>query len=194
MKPHFFRSQTAFRSWLEKHHASARELIVGFRHVGSGRPSITYPEARDEALCFGWIDGIRRNHDPTSYTVRFTPRNPNSVWSRVNLGRIEALTAEGRMRPAGVRVFEARDPKKAERYSFENPHRDLDAAAKRTFKANRKAWAWFAAQAPSYRRPATWWVMSAKKEETRARRLAGLIAASARGEKAPPFQISRKKG
>ena len=193
MTPKFFRTQAAFHAWLETHHASTRELIVGFRHVGSGKPSITYPEARDEALCFGWIDGIRRNHDATSYTVRFTPRNPNSVWSRVNLGRIEALTAEGRMRPAGVRVFEARDPRKAELYSFENPHRDLGAAATRTFKANPKAWAWFKAQAPSYRRPATWWVMSAKREETRARRLTVLIASSARGEKAPPFQIGRKK-
>ncbi len=191
MTPRFFRTQAAFHAWLERRHARDRELIVGFYHVGSGKPSITYPEARDEALCFGWIDGVRRNYDATSYTVRFTPRNPNSVWSRVNLGRVKALTAEGRMRPAGLRVFEARDPRKAELYSFENPHRALDATATRAFKANRKAWAWFAAQAPSYRRPAAWWVMSAKKEETRARRLRLLIESAARGRKAPPFILER---
>ncbi len=193
MTPRFFRTQAAFRAWLESNHESARELVVGLRHVGSGVPSITYPEARDEALCFGWIDGIRRNHDATSYTVRFTPRKRDSVWSRVNLGRVKALKAAGRMRAAGLRVFEARDPKKAELYSFENPHRDLDAKATRRFKANRKAWAWFAAQAPSYRRPAMWWVTSAKREETRARRLAELIASAARGEKAAPFRIGRRK-
>ena len=193
MTPRFFRTQAAFRAWLERHHQSRRELLVGFFHVGSGKPSITYPQARDEALCFGWIDGVRRNHDATSYTVRFTPRKTDSTWSRVNIGRVTELKAEGRMRPAGLRVFEARDPKRAELYSFENPHRDLDAAATRTFKANRKAWAWFAVQAQSYRRPAMWWVMAAKKEETRARRLAELIASAARGEKAPPFQIGRKK-
>jgi uncharacterized protein YdeI (YjbR/CyaY-like superfamily) len=193
MKPRFFRNQAAFRTWLARHHRSKRELLVGFFHVGSGKPSIMYPQARDEALCFGWIDGVRRNHDATSYTVRFTPRKADSTWSRVNIGRVKELRAEGRMAPAGLRAFEARDPKKAELYSFENPHRDLDAAAMRTFKANRKAWAWFAAQAPSYRRPAMWWVMAAKKEETRARRLTVLIASAARGEKAPPFQIGRKK-
>ncbi len=193
MKPKFFRTQAAFRAWLELHHAQDRELLVGFRHVGSGKPSVTYPEARDEALCFGWIDGVRRNYDATSYTVRFTPRKANSLWSRVNLARVKALTAEGRMRPAGLAIFEARDPKKAELYSFENPHRGLDAAATRTFKANRRAWAWFAAQTPSYRRPAAWWVMSAKKEETRARRLKLLIESAERGEKAPPFNIARKR-
>lgn len=193
MKPTFFKSQTAFRAWLARHHASERELQVGFHHVGSGKGGITYPEARDEALCFGWIDGIRRNYDATSYTIRFTPRKPDSTWSAVNLGRVRELKAQGRMKAPGLRVFEARDPKKAELYSFENPHRDLDAAATRTFKANRKAWAWFAAQAPSYRRPAVWWVMAAKREQTRAKRLTVLIASAARGEKAPPFQIGRKK-
>jgi uncharacterized protein YdeI (YjbR/CyaY-like superfamily) len=193
MKPTFFKDLAAFRAWLAQHHAQEHELLVGFYHVGSGKGGLTYPDARDEALCFGWIDGIRKNHDANSYTIRFTPRNPDSIWSRVNLGRITALTDAGRMRPAGLRVFEARDPKKAELYSFENPHRDLDAAATRTFKANRKAWAWFAAQAPSYRRPAVWWVMAAKREQTRAKRLTVLIASAARGEKAPPFQIGRRK-
>jgi len=192
MEPRFFRSQTAFHTWLQRNHTSARELLVGFRHVGSGKPSITYPEARDEALCFGWIDGVRANYDTHSYTVRFTPRKPDSLWSRVNLGRVKALTAEGRMRPVGLRVFEARDPKKAELYSFENPRREFDAAATRAFKANRRAWTWFAAQAPWYRRTAAYWVMSAKREETRARRLAELIRSAAKGQRASPFLVARK--
>jgi len=191
--PKFFRTQAAFRAWLERHHRSERELLVGFFHIGSGTPSITYPQARDQALCFGWIDGIRRNHDATSYTVRFTPRKADSTWSRVNLGRVKELKAEGRMRPAGIKAFEARDPKKAELYSFENPPRALDAAAVRAFKGNRRAWAWFEKQAPWYRRTAAWWVMSAKREETRARRLAMLISSAARGERASPFNIARKK-
>ena len=193
MTPRFFRTQAAFRAWLERHHRSERELLVGFFHVGSGTPSITYPQARDEALCFGWIDGIRRNHDATSYTVRFTPRKADSTWSRVNLGRVKELKAEGRMRPAGLQAFEARDPKKAELYSFENAPRALDAASAKTFKAARRAWAWFEKQAPWYRRTAAWWVMGAKRPETRERRLAELIASAARGERAAPFNIARNK-
>jgi uncharacterized protein YdeI (YjbR/CyaY-like superfamily) len=189
--PKFFRTNSAFRAWLERHHRSQRELLVGFFHVGSDKPSITYPEARDEALCFGWIDGVRRNHDATSYTVRFTPRKPDSTWSRVNIGRVKELKAEGRMQPAGLRAFEARDPKRAELYSFENARRALDAASVTAFKAARRAWAWFETQAPWYRRTAAWWVMSAKREETRARRLAMLIESAARGERAAPFNITR---
>ena len=193
MTPRFFRTQAAFRAWLERHHRSERELLVGFFHVGSGKPSITYPQARDEALCFGWIDGVRRNYDATTYTVRFTPRKRDSTWSAVNLARVRDLKSQGRMRPAGLRAHEARDLKKAELYSFENPPRPLDAAAVKAFRANRSAWAWFETQAPWYRRSAAWWVMSAKREETRARRLAMLIASAARGERASPFNISRKK-
>ncbi len=193
MTPRFFRSRAAFHTWLSRYHTKAAELIVGFYHVGSGKGGITYPDARDEALCFGWIDGIRRNHDAHSYAIRFTPRKRDSVWSAVNLERIRVLKAERRMQPAGLAIFDARDPKKAELYSFENPRRAFDAAALKAFKGNRRAWAWFEAQPPSYRRPAAWWVMSAKKEETRTRRLALLIASAARGEKAPPFQIGRRK-
>ncbi|MGA2383087.1 MAG: YdeI/OmpD-associated family protein [Gemmatimonadales bacterium] len=193
MTPKFFRTQAAFRAWLERHRRSERELLVGFFHVGSGKPSITYPQARDEALCFGWIDGVRKNYDATSYTVRFTPRKRDSAWSAVNLARVRELKAQGRMRPAGLDLFEARDPKKAELYSFENPPRALDAASTKAFKANRRAWTWFETQAPWYRRSTAWWVMSAKREETRARRLALLISSAARGERASPFNISRKK-
>jgi uncharacterized protein YdeI (YjbR/CyaY-like superfamily) len=189
--PRYSPALLAFRSWLEHHHRTERELLVGFFHVGTGKPSITYPEARDEALCFGWIDGVRRNHDATSYTVRFTPRKPDSTWSAVNLGRIRELKAAGRMQPAGLRVFEARDPKKAELDSFENRLRPLDAAAATAFKANRRAWTWFEALAPWYRRSAAWWVMSANREETRARRLATLLASAARGQRASPFKVAR---
>lgn len=191
MKPTFFKGLPAFRAWLARHPASERELLVGFHHVGSGRGGLTYPDARDEALCFGWIDGIRRNHDATSYTIRFTPRKRDSVWSAVNLGRVRALKAEGRMQPAGLEVFDARDRKKARLYSFENRARGLDRGATKQLKANARAWAWYRAQAPWYRRTAAWWVMSAKKEETRSRRLATLIASSARGRKAPPFILGR---
>jgi uncharacterized protein YdeI (YjbR/CyaY-like superfamily) len=193
VKPRFFKSQAAFRIWLERRHHTDRELLVGFHHVGSGKPSITYPEARDEALCFGWIDGVRKNYDATSYTVRFTPRKADSAWSAVNLARVRELKAAGRMRPAGLRVFEARDPKKSVQYSFENPPNELDAAAVKAFKARRRAWAWFETQAPWYRRTAAWWVMSAKKEETRARRLKMLIDSAARGERPAPFNIARRK-
>jgi uncharacterized protein YdeI (YjbR/CyaY-like superfamily) len=191
--PKFFRTQAACRAWLERHHRTERELLVGFHHVGSGKPSITYPQARDEALCFGWIDGVRRNHDAMSYTVRFTPRKANSTWSRVNIGRVKELKAEGRMAPAGLRAFEARDPKRAELYSFENAARALDAASVKAFKAARRAWAWFETQAPWYRRTAARWVMSAKREETRARRLAELISSAARGERASPFIVARSR-
>ena len=193
MTPRFFRTPSAFRAWLERHHRTRRELIVGFHHVGSGKPSVTYPQARDEALCFGWIDGVRRNYDATSYTVRFTPRKPESTWSRVNLERVRELKAEGRMRPAGLSAHAARDPKKAIQYSFEHAPRPLDAAAVRTFKANRRAWSWFETQAPWFRRTAAWWVMSAKREDTRARRLRMLIDSAARGERPAPFNITRGK-
>lgn len=193
MKPSFFRTQAAFRTWLARHHRTAEELLVGFYHVGSGKGGFTYPEARDEALCFGWIDGVRRNYDATSYTIRFTPRKRDSTWSAVNLERIRELKAEGRMRPAGLAIFEARDRNKARLYSFVNRPRDLDAGTKRAFRANKRAWTWFEAQAPWYRRTAVWWVMSAKREETRARRLRMLIESAERGERASPFNVGRRR-
>jgi len=193
MAPTFFRSAAAFRSWLARHHASERELLVGFQKVGSGKPSVGYPEALDEALCFGWIDGVRRRRDATSYTIRFTPRKRDSVWSAVNLRHVARLKAEGRMRAAGLKAFRERDLEQTRRYSFENRPRPLDAAAARRFKANAGAWAWFSGQAPGYRRLAQWWVMSAKQQETRDRRLARLIESSAHGRKAPPFILSRRE-
>ncbi len=192
-KPTYFQRPAQLRSWLAAHHASATELLVGFHKVASGKRSVTYAEALDEALCFGWIDGVRRSLNATSYVIRFTPRRPDSIWSLVNQRHVARLTAKGRMHPAGLKAFQERDPRKAERYSFENRLQSLDAASARRFKANRRAWAWFCGQAPGYRRTAQWWVMSAKQEETRARRLGMLIESSARGRKAPPFILPRSE-
>ncbi len=172
-KPTFFPTPADFRAWLERHHETASELLVGFYKKGSGRPSITWPESVDEALCFGWIDGVRRTIDDESYSIRFTPRRPRSNWSAVNLKRVAELTNLGRMHPAGVRAYEARDPARAASYSFEQREeaRKLAPAYEAQLKANAKAWAFFQAQPPYYRRTVSRWVMSAKKEETRLKRL-----------------------
>lgn len=193
MKPRFFPSASAFRRWLDAHHASSPELLVGFYKVTSGRASITYAEALDAALCFGWIDGVRTGRDAASYTIRFTPRRPGSIWSRVNLRHVRRLTAAGLMAPAGLEAFRERNRARSGLYSFENRPRALAPAYARTFKANRRAWAWFAAQAPWYRRTTAFWVMSARKEETRLRRLAALIASSARGSKVPQLIPTAKE-
>ena len=181
----FFRTPAEFRRWLEKNHAAATELRVGFYRKGSGEPSITWPESVDEALCFGWIDGVRRSIDEISYEIRFTPRRPASKWSAVNLRLAEALIAEGRMTDAGLRAFERRSDSNAG-YSFEQRKAPkLDPALEKRFRARAKAWRFFEAQPPGYRRLALFWVMSAKKEETRLRRLDQLIALSASGKRLP---------
>ena len=187
MKPTFFSTASAFRRWLDAHHSTARELLVGFHKVGSGKPSLTYPEALDAALCFGWIDGMRTSRGATSYTIRFTPRRRGSIWSTVNLRHVRRLTAAGLMAPAGLAAFRERDKRRTKLYSFENRPRALAPAYARRFKANRRAWTWYEAQAPWYRRTAAWWVMSARQEATQLRRLAALIASSAGGRKAPGF-------
>ncbi|MFN8496519.1 MAG: YdeI/OmpD-associated family protein [Anaerolineae bacterium] len=174
-----------FRAWLAANHATAVELWVGFYSKASGKPSITYPESVDEALCFGWIDGLRKNVDETSYKIRFTPRRANSIWSAVNIKRMGELIEMGRAQPVGLAVFEARDPAKTNLYSSEQRDLRFDDAYESQFRANATAWAFFEAQPASYRRTATWWVMSAKKEETRQKRLAALIEGSARGERLP---------
>lgn len=180
LKPKFFATPAQFRKWLEKNHESTTELWVGYYKKSSGRKSITWPESVDEALCFGWIDGIRRSIDEESYTNRFTPRRATSTWSNVNVGRVKVLTEEGRMRPAGLAAFEKR--RKVGVYSFEQPAQErvekpgLDATAIEEFKKHKAAWAWFEQQAPWYQRTAGHWVTSAVKPETRARRLAAVIA------------------
>jgi uncharacterized protein YdeI (YjbR/CyaY-like superfamily) len=183
MKPTFFATPADFRAWLERNHDSAPELLVGFHKKGSGRPSITWPESVDEALCFGWIDGIRRTIDDGSYSIRFTPRRARSTWSNVNVKRVAELTKLGRMRPAGLRAFAARDPKRSGIYTYEQdapkPDAKLAPAYEKKFTANAKAWAFFQSQAPYYHRAVIRWVMSAKKEETQLKRLATLIDDSA---------------
>jgi uncharacterized protein YdeI (YjbR/CyaY-like superfamily) len=166
-------------------HDTARELWIGFWKKNSGKAGISYAEALDEALCFGWIDGIRKTCDEDSYTNRFTPRKPASVWSLINTKRVTELTRLGRMARSGIDAFERRDPEKSKRYSYEASQRVLSPAQQKELKANRKAWAFFQAQPPGYRRLVSWWVISAKKEETQAKRLATLIELCERGERLP---------
>lgn len=182
MKPTFFATPAELRAWFEKHHDTAKELWVGFYKKGSGRSGITWPESVDEALCFGWIDGVRKSIDDSSYTNRFTPRTRRSNWSAVNIGRVEELKRAGRMRPAGLAAFERRSEDRSGVYSYEQRHKaKLDRAQEKRFRENRKAWDFFKAQPGWYRTTAIWWVVSAKKEETRLRRLATLIEDSAHG-------------
>ncbi len=184
MAPTFFATPAAFRAWLKKHHKTAPELLVGFYKKGSGKPSITWPESVDEALCVGWIDGIRRSVDGTAYTIRFTPRRVTSTWSAINIARVADLTKQGRMLSAGLAAFEKRTAEKSAIYSYEQKETaGLDPKHEKTFRANKAAWAFFSAQANWYRRTAVRWVMTAKAEETRLRRLQQLIAASADGRR-----------
>lgn len=181
MEPKFFPTPESFRSWLAENHASAAELLVGFHKKGSGRPSITWPESVDQALCFGWIDGVRRSFDADSYTIRFTPRQARSHWSNVNIARVAELTALGLMTPAGVRAFEARLDSNSGRASFEQKDVALPDEYAAELQAVPGAWEFWSAQPPGYRRTATWWVISAKREETRRKRLAELIEDAANG-------------
>jgi uncharacterized protein YdeI (YjbR/CyaY-like superfamily) len=191
MRPVFFHSAAEFRRWLAQHHASSRELLVGFHRQASGRGGITYPEALDEALCFGWIDGIRRRRDETSYTIRFTPRKPRSTWSNVNVRHVERLEADGRMMPAGRAAFAAREATRTGIYSFENRPQNFPAAQEKRFRAHPAAWTFWQQQPPGYRRTAIWWVISAKQEATRERRLATLIADSAAGRRIAAIATSK---
>jgi uncharacterized protein YdeI (YjbR/CyaY-like superfamily) len=185
MKPRFFATQADFRAWLERNHETAAELWVGLHRKGSGKPSITWPEAVDQALCFGWIDGIRKRVDDTSYMNRFTPRRPTSTWSAVNVKRALELMELGLMAPAGRRAFEARRDNRIGIYSYEQRPQELPAKYARPFRANARAWKAWRAMPPSYRKAATWWVISAKRDETRERRLTTLIETTARGERIP---------
>ena len=188
LEPTFFESPADFREWLERNHDSAEELILGLHKKNSGKPSIALREAQDEALCFGWIDGVARSIDENSWAIRFTPRRPGSVWSAVNIKAAHQLIASGRMTPAGLAEFEKRDEKRAKQYSYERESAEFDAACGKTFRANEKAWDFFRAQPSGYQRLHTWWVMSAKREETRAKRLAVLIEISAQGRRIDPMK------
>jgi uncharacterized protein YdeI (YjbR/CyaY-like superfamily) len=183
MQPKFFSSPEQFRRWLERNHDSAAELLVGFHKKSSNKKSITYPEALDEALCFGWIDGVRKSFDETSYTIRFTPRKPRSIWSNVNVRHVGRLKKAGRMQPAGLEAYNRRDAKRTGIYSFENRPRELSPAYEKTFRQNKAAWKFFQEQPPGYKRLMIFRTMSAKKEETRLRRLEQLIESSERGRR-----------
>ncbi|MDQ6828390.1 MAG: YdeI/OmpD-associated family protein [Gemmatimonadota bacterium] len=178
----FFRDLDAWRNWLEKNHAEKTEQWVGFYKKSSGKPSITWPESVDGALCYGWIDGIRKSIDDVSYKIRFTPRKRGSTWSSVNVRRVSALTEEGSMRPAGLAAFEALKPEKSGTYAYEQrAAAALSPEHETQFKANPKAWAFWQAKSPGFRKTASWWVVSAKQEATRAKRLALLIDDCAHG-------------
>jgi uncharacterized protein YdeI (YjbR/CyaY-like superfamily) len=183
LKPKFFRTPADFRSWLEKNHATATELCVGFYTKDSGKPSITWPESVDQALCFGWIDGIRQRVDEISYQIRFTPRRRGSIWSAINIKRAKGLVRQKQMRPAGLTAFAARIENKSGIYSYEQRSTELSQPYANLLKKNKAAWNFFGKQPPSYRKMIGWWIISAKKEETRMIRLAKLISESAKGKR-----------
>jgi len=178
MQPRFFKTPAAFRKWLAANHAKSKELWVGFYKKDSGKPSITWPESVDEALCVGWIDGVRKSLNAESYVIRFSPRKPNSIWSAVNIRNVERLIKEGRMQPAGMRAYEARKEFRSGIYAYEQRSPELVEPYATTFKNNNAAWEFFSAQPPGYRKMMNWWIVSAKREETRLERLAKLIKAS----------------
>ena len=189
MEVHFFETPAEWRAWLEEHHASETEALVGFRRKATGLPTMTWSDAVDEALCFGWIDGVRRGIDETSYYNRFTPRRKRSTWSRINMEKVVRLTKEGRMRPAGIAAFEARTDTNIGIYSHERPQ-TLPPEYEARLRADAAAWEHWSSRSPSYRRQAAHWVASAKREETRERRLAQLIESCAAGRPVPPLRRS----
>jgi uncharacterized protein YdeI (YjbR/CyaY-like superfamily) len=191
--PTYFERAADFRRWLERHHENTDELLVGFRKKATGLASIDWPQARDEALCFGWIDGIRRSLGPDSYTIRFTPRRKGSIWSKVNVARFDALKADGRMTPAGERAYEENRHRSGV-YAYENALSALTAAETALFRKEKAAWADWEKRPPSYRKVALHWIASARKPETRARRLATLIADSAAGRKISRLDVGRRAG
>ena len=192
MKLRFFQSPSDLRKWFERHHASEQELWVGYYKKDSGKPSITWPQSVDGALCFGWIDGIRKSIDDLSYKIRFTPRKPRSIWSAVNIKRAQELLEQGQMQPAGLKAFAAREENRSGIYSYEQRSPELADQYAKKLKKNLAASKFFQAQPPSYRKAANWYVISAKKEETRLKRLDSLIEYSAQGQRIPQFTILKK--
>ena len=183
MKVKYFKSANDFRRWLEKNHATTQELWVGYHKKSSKQPSITWPESVDEALCFGWIDGIRKRVDGLRYTSRFTPRRRGSIWSAINIKRAQELSDKGLMEPAGIAAFNARKENKSGIYSYEQRSANLAAPYETRLKQNKTAWDFFYAQPPSYRKAVSWWIVSAKQEATRLKRLEKLIKESASGKR-----------
>lgn len=187
MKATFFRTPAELRKWFARHHAAAAELLVGFYKKETGRTSVTWPESVDEALCFGWIDGIRRRRDDDSYTIRFTPRRPGSIWSAVNIRKARALIAARRMGPAGRKAFAARKENRSGIYSYEQRPERLGEPYEKVLREEEAAWTFFQGRPASYRRAVCWWVISARREETRHKRVRTLAAHSARREMIPQF-------
>jgi uncharacterized protein YdeI (YjbR/CyaY-like superfamily) len=191
-KPTYFPTEADFRSWLAANHQTAPELLVGFWKKGTGRPSIDWPQARDQALCFGWIDGVRKSMGDEAYTIRFTPRRKGSIWSKVNVERFAALQAEGQMTPAGEKAYEENKGKSG-LYAYERELAALSADDEAQFRKNKAAWTDWEKRPPGYRKVVLHWVTSAKKPETRARRLAILMESSMKGEKIPGYDIGKKR-
>lgn len=184
MEPHFFKTPADFRKWLDKNHEKESELLVGFYKTGTGKPSITWPESVDQALCFGWIDGVRKSLGEESYTIRFTPRKKTSIWSAVNIKKMEDLTDKGLVKPAGLKAYEHRTEAKSKIYSHERTEdAKLPAAMEKTFKANKKAWEFFTKQAPSYQKVIFHWITSAKQEKTQQSRFEKVLEASKEGKR-----------
>jgi uncharacterized protein YdeI (YjbR/CyaY-like superfamily) len=194
VKPLFFESPAEFNKWLKAHHDKKTELLVGFHKTKTGKPSLTWPQSVDEALCYGWIDGRRTGIDEERYMIRFTPRKPKSHWSAVNIKRVPELVAEKRMTPAGLRAFELRSEENSNKYSYETRRQvDFSPEFEKAFRANAKAWTYFQNEAPFYLTTMKFWVMSPKKEETRAKRFAELLKHSAKGERHPNLTKYSKK-
>jgi uncharacterized protein YdeI (YjbR/CyaY-like superfamily) len=193
MKPTFFKDQNELRKWFEKNHDKEKEIWVGFYKKDSGKANFTWSQSVNQALCFGWIDGLRKSIDEDSYMIRFTPRNPKSNWSAINIKKINELTKLGLMHPAGVEEFKKRESKRSEVYSFEQNKVKLSKKYELKFKSNKKAWEFFKSLPPSTKKPSIWWVMSAKKEETQLKRLDILIKSSEKREKIPPLNIGKKE-
>jgi uncharacterized protein YdeI (YjbR/CyaY-like superfamily) len=191
MEPAFFPTEEEFRRWLEANHEKAPELLVGFWKKSSGKPSIDWPQARDQALCFGWIDGIRKSLGDESYTIRFTPRRKGSIWSKVNVERFEALKVSGEMKPAGEQAYE-RDKHRSGLYAYEKPLAALAPEEEKLIRRTKDAWTHWEKAAPSYRRSVLNWITTAKKPETRSKRLATLIEVSAAGERIPGYDWKKK--
>jgi uncharacterized protein YdeI (YjbR/CyaY-like superfamily) len=190
----YFETAAEFRAWLTANHTTAESLLVGFHKKGTGRPSITWSESVDEALCFGWIDGVRKGVDSDRYTIRFTPRKAGSAWSTVNVSKVWTLKEQGRMQPAGVAAFEARKEGRSGIYSHEQGDVGLPEPYLGRLRENAAAWEFFERQPASYRKAAIWWVVSAKQEKTRHRRLEKLAAYSAKAERVPQFTRKKAEG
>lgn len=193
MKPKFFPRPEDLRKWFEKNHQSKKELQVGYYKIGSGKASITWPQSVDQALCFGWIDGIRHSLNDESYTIRFTPRKERSHWSNVNIKRFAELKKQGLIQKAGLEAYAKMDIKNSRRASFEQKEIKLPRGFESKIKVNKKAWAFFQKMVPSTKKPTIWWVISAKKEETKIKRLEILIKSAEAGLKIPLLRFGKKK-